>query len=415
MRRIGRPGKRRDIVLEPSRMSARLLVAESVAGLLQRPGRSALTALGTILGVGTLVAILGLTATASSQVDSRFNALLNTQVIVQDVGPDQVDEGPSFPQDATERIDQLHGVESAGLYWKVRLGSGDTVLSSPLAAPPVTVPTVEAVTPDFLTTAGGHLQQGRLLTPWDASSNQAVTVLGSGVARELGITTLSTQPAVFIGDRAFTVVGIVDDSERVADLLSWVMIPTTSATAYWGAPDDPGVAMLIVTAAGAAPQIAAEAPPALRPDHPDYFKSIAPPDPRTLRTAVTGDLARLSLLLALVSLVIGTVGIANTSLVAVLERTSEIGLRRALGALRRHVTAQFVAEAGILGALGGLVGTTGGLVAVLMVSFHLGWTPAMQPVLLLAAPGIGLLTGTIAGIYPAWKASRIQPAVALRR
>jgi putative ABC transport system permease protein len=361
------------------------------------------------------VAILGLTATASSQVDSRFNALLNTQVIVQDVGPDQGDLGSSFPKDAPKAIEQLHGVKSVGLYWKVRLGADDTVRSSPLAAAPATVPNVEAVTPDFLTASGTHLQQGRLLTSWDASTNQDVAVLGSGVARQLGITTLATRPAVFIGDRAFTVVGVVDDTERTAELLSWVMIPTGPAATYWGAPDDPGVAMLIVTAAGAAQQLAAEVPTALRPDHPDYFRSTAPPDPRTLRTAVTGDLARLSLLLALVSLVIGTVGIANTSLVAVLERTSEIGLRRSLGALRRHVTAQFLAEAGTLGALGGLVGTTGGLITVLLVSFHLGWTPAMQPALLVAAPGIGLLTGTIAGIYPAWKASRIQPAVALRR
>lgn len=121
------------------------------------------------------------------------------------------------------------------------------------------------------------------------------------------------------------------------------------------------------------------------------------------------------MLLAGICLVIGAVGIANTTLVAVLERTGEIGLRRALGARGRHITLQFLAESGALGALGGLVGTSIGTVTVVAMAVVRDWTPVIHPATVVAAPAIGLVTGVLAGLYPAWRASRIQPAEALRR
>lgn len=108
-------------------------------------------------------------------------------------------------------------------------------------------------------------------------------------------------------------------------------------------------------------------------------------------------------------------GIANTTLVAVLERTGEIGLRRALGARSRHITLQFLAESGALGTLGGLVGTSLGTFAVIGTAMAREWTPVIHPVTVVAAPAIGLVTGVVAGLYPAWRASRIQPVEALRR
>lgn len=158
-----------------------------------------------------------------------------------------------------------------------------------------------------------------------------------------------------------------------------------------------------------------EAPLALDPAHPDRFKSVPPPDPKTLRTTVGADLNQLFLLLAAVCLVIGAVGIANTTLVAVLERTGEIGLRRALGARGRHITGQFLAESAALGVLGGLVGTAAGALTVVSVAVARQWTPVVHPATLVAAPLIGLMTGLLAGAYPAWRASRVEPAEALRR
>ncbi|GAB3667948.1 hypothetical protein GCM10027589_34160 [Actinocorallia lasiicapitis] len=123
----------------------------------------------------------------------------------------------------------------------------------------------------------------------------------------------------------------------------------------------------------------------------------------------------LFLALAGICLVIGAVGIANTTLVAVLERTGEIGLRRSLGARRRHIAAQFLTESAALGFLGGLIGTSLGIAAVVTTAIVQDWTPVLEPLTVLPAPLIGAATGVLAGLYPAWRAGHIEPVEALRR
>ncbi|MET8415200.1 ABC transporter permease [Streptomyces sp. NPDC005134] len=415
--RAARRGSAQTIVL--SRFTSRDLLSEAVAGMLQRPARSMLTALGTVLGVGTFVAVLGLTATTSSQIDSRFNALTATEVTVEDVGDGSVSlAGTSFPDDSDARIEALNGVRHAGVYWPVSLKPGETVRSSPVgdAATAGDEAQVVAASPGVLQAAAPTVEQGRLFDSFHSDSADPVAVIGSGMAARLGITTLDTQPAVFIGDNPFTVIGIIGDVQRKSDLLLSVVIPSTVAQTTWGAPStDEPAKMLIATELGAATQVADESPLALDPAHPARFKAVPPADPKALRTTVGSDLDQLFLLLATICLVIGAVGIANTTLVAVLERTGEIGLRRALGARGRHITGQFLAESGALGALGGLVGTSLGTITVVAVAAARGWTPVVHPVTVAAAPAIGLATGLVAGLYPAWRASRIQPAEALRR
>jgi putative ABC transport system permease protein len=154
--------------------------------------------------------------------------------------------------------------------------------------------------------------------------------------------------------------------------------------------------MLISTRVGAAPQVATETELALDLAHPDSFRVIPPPDPKSLHTEVTGDLNQLFLLLAAICLFIGTVGIANTTLVAVLERTGEIGLRRALGARTRHITTQFLAESAVLGVLGGLLGASIGTVTVVSVAVIRDWTPVLHPAVVASAPAVGLATGLFA-------------------
>lgn len=414
MRRVRR---RKEAAVEPSRLSWRDLLAEASAGVLQRPARSLLTALGTILGVGSFVAILGLTATASAQIDERFSVLSATEVTVEDTGGDDADVVRlAFPADADPRVERLHGVEHAGVYWTVPLRPGEEVRGSPVRDSRGGAEKVQVVaaTPGALAAAVPTLAQGRIYDAYHERTGQQVAVIGSALAARLGITTLETAPAVFVGDQPFTVIGIVADVRRKADLLLSVVVPRTAAERIWGPPED-RARMLVATRLGAARQVAENAPLALRADHPEYFKALPPPDPRSLRSEVTSDLGRLFLLLAGICLVIGAVGIANTTLVAVLERTGEIGLRRALGARGRHVTLQFLAESAALGTIGGLVGTALGVLTVLGVALARDWTAVVHPATVAAAPAVGLVTGLLAGIYPAWRAARVPPAEALRR
>lgn len=173
--------------------------------------------------------------------------------------------------------------------------------------------------------------------------------------------------------------------------------------------------MIVETRLGAAKVVAQQLPLALRPDAPNRFRAIAPPDPQALRGSVTADLNALFMLLAAITLVIGGVSIANTTFVAVLERTSEIGLRRSLGARPRHIAAHFLAESAALGTLGGLVGTSLGVAVVVFVALAQEWTAVLQPWTVLPAPAAGTLVGVAAGLYPAIRAAKVEPVEALRR
>lgn len=260
---------------------------EATLGVLQRPTRAVLTALGTVLGVGSFVAVLGLTATAASQIDNRFTMLAATEVTVHDVARDHTEFVPlAFPDDAAHRVESLNGVEHAGVLWTVPTGDERPVSSSPVADTAVGRQIqVVAASSGAVRAAEPELRQGVLFNRWHDATEQRVALLGVSMADRLGISTLDTRPAVFIGDEAFTVIGIVGDVRRRADLLMSVIVPRSTAQELWGPPKD-GADMLISTRLGAAQQVAREAPFALRPDHPEYFESIPPPDPKGLRGGV---------------------------------------------------------------------------------------------------------------------------------
>ncbi|GIE98716.1 ABC transporter permease [Paractinoplanes rishiriensis] len=402
-------------MIRPTRFGVRDLVDESVAGMLARPGRAGLTVLGTLLGVAAFVTVLGLTSTVGGQISGRFTALVATEVTVQ--AADVPGGGPAFPDDAEQRLLGLNGVRSAGVFWEVAEG-GRLTAHRPTDQEPGEDLKVLAASPGYLRAIHARLMTGRFFGSWHDERNERVVVLGSGAASRLGITWVDNQPAVFIGGIAFSVIGIVDDVERRADTLLSVVVPAGTAEVVWGLPEAGSgvqVQALIDTDIGAARQVGAEAPLALRPETPNLFTVAVPPDPQSLREGVSTDLGTLFLALAAVCLVVGAVGIANTTLVAVLERVGEIGLRRALGARRRHVAVQFLAESGTLGLVGGLLGTSLGVGAVVAVASLRDWTPILQPATVLPAPLVGAVTGLLAGLYPAWRASRIEPADALRR
>ncbi|MFD9093013.1 ABC transporter permease [Streptomyces collinus] len=415
LRRTGRD--RQPPPAPPSRLLVRDMFAESLAGLVQRPGRSVLTMLGTVLGVGAFVAVLGLTSTAAGQISASFNVLRATTVTVDDVVP-KSDETPAvhFPGDSDERVQRLNGVVAAGVWWGAPLHN-PRVGTQPLPPSdnPSTGVTVFAASPGALEAIQPTLRAGTLYNRFHQRRGEAVCVLGSGAARVLGITRLDNQPVVFINDTAYTVVGILSDAQRKPEALMGVMLPTTTALKAFGPPTDQPAQMIIQTRIGAAHLIARQAPTALLPEHPRLLHAAPPPDPHALRDAVNTSLSGLFLLLAAICLVIGALGIANTTLVAILERTGEIGLRRSLGARPRHIAAQFLTESTTLGTLGGLIGTAIGVCTVVTVALVQDWTAIVDPLTVLPAPLVGSVVGLLAGLYPALRAARIEPLEALRQ
>src|SRR5579875_220978 len=379
-----------------SRLRPRDLGSEAVAGLLQRPGRSALTGLGTILGIGGFVAIVGLSQTAAGQIGRDFNLQDATQVTVHDTAAANASVPTlDFPADADARADRIDGVVAAGVWW--------TVAFSKAAV-------------SALPASGATVGQGVLFNRFHQSSAQQVAVLGQTAAAQLGISSLDNQPAIFIDGQPFTVIGILSGDPRLPQLNLGVVVPESTALRLWG-PPAPGNAaqMLIRTRLGAAQVVASQIAVALRPDDPRLLTASAPASPAQLRHSVTASLNAVFLALAGIALVIGAVGIGNTTLVAVLERASEIGLRRALGARPRHIAAQFLAESTALGLFGGLAGASAGVAGVIVVTIYRHWTALLDPRIVAAAPLAGAAIGLLAGLYPALRASSIEPADALRR
>lgn len=407
-----------------SRLNTRDLFSEAIAGLTQRPGRTALTALGTVLGVAAFVAVMGLTGTASNQISKRFTQLSATEVTVLDTGGAESAADPSaallpdsFPADADARVRRINGVRDAGVWWVVDDQGKLRVTGVPLpgATDPGAV-SVTAASAGLLRAVHPTLLEGRLYDEFLDQRAERVVVLGRAAADALGVRMLTGQPAIFVNDIPFTVVGILDDTARLPNLLFSVIIPRQTAEDLLGPPGAGHRAqMLVDTRVGAATVVAAQTAIALRPEAPELFQVTPPPDPRELRDQVSSDLWVLFLVLAGVCLVIGAVGIANTSMVAVLERVTEIGLRRAVGARPRHIAAQFLVESAVSGTAGGLVGTSLGVIVVVIVAAAQHWTTVLQPVAVLPAPLIGTVVGVVAGLYPALRAARIEPIEALRR
>jgi putative ABC transport system permease protein len=383
------PGVRR-----ADRFTFQDLLVEASYGIGARPSRLVMTTLGTVLGIASLVVTIGFAQTAAGQISSQFDAVATTQVVVEP-GSTRTANGSEqatarLPWDAESRVIRLAGVEKAGLVADVPIETL-TVTSVPVndpSAPQTASPAVLAVWGD------------------------RVVVLGSRAAEVLGINRVDSQPSIFIGERAYTVIGIVDGMQRRPDMLDSVILPMGTARTDFDlvAPEE----LQIQIAVGAGKLVAEQAPVALDPNAPETFDVTAPRSGSQLQDDIQADVNIVFLILGAIALLAGGLGIANVTLLSVMERVSEIGLRRALGATRKNIAQQFIVESVVIGLLGGLIGSAVGVAAVVAVSVAQGWTPILDPWLAIGAALLGAVVGLAAGAYPAMRASNIEPIVALR-
>jgi len=394
------------------------LLIEATTDIGSRPGRLVMTLVGTVLGIGALVATFGFAQTAAHQIARQFDAVKATQVVVapaqaQTSGGTSVATG-RLPWDSVERVERLVGVESAALVADVPLGN-DTVTAVPVndpSAPAVAQPALIAATPDLLDVVRGTLTTGRMFDSGHEARGDRVVVLGARAAERLGINRVDSQPSVFIGGVPYAVLGVFGDVQTRGDLLDAVVMPLETARKEraLGAAGQ----LQIRIAMGTGPQVGEQAAIALVPGAPETLEVAAPTASSALGENVQADVNIVFLILGGIVLLAGALGIANVTMLTVMERIPEIGLRRALGATRRQIAWQFMIESIVIGLLGGLLGAALAVFAVVGFSLAQQWTPIVDPWIAVGGAVLGAVTGLVAGGFPARRAARVEPVTALR-
>jgi putative ABC transport system permease protein len=396
-----------------SRVRIRDVIVEACQNVSRSALRTTLTATGTALAVATAVATVGMAESAGGAVSSTFNRLNATSVTFSDNDPGRRPE--VFDRSAVVALRRLHGVTGAGLTWSLGGGSNLAVRRTLAAAggqAAADLP-VAVASPGALATLGISASDGRLYDGGMDRRVAHVALLSQTAAASLGIGSVDLSPAIYIGRARFTVIGVVRVDALVDQSLAGVLVPPGAAAAISG--DAHAQRTIIVrTSSGAAQLIGRQGPYAIDPYDPGRVNAAVPIDPSQLHNQVSDELTALLLAVAGVTLLVGVFSITNITFLAVAQRRFEIGLRRSLGASPVHIGCLILLEALVVGALGGVLGTSVGVVATAVISASRGWAPTMSTVILLLAPLVGCGAGLLAGVYPAWRASRISPLSALQ-
>jgi putative ABC transport system permease protein len=384
-----------------------------LSGLRYRRTRAALSALGIAIGIAALVAVLGITRSSQSALLAEIDQL-GTNLLTVTNGQTIGGQEAELPVTATPMIRRIAGIERAAptaVLTSARVYRSDKVPvfdTGGLAA--------RAADPSLLAVLGGTVRQGAFLNA--AEARYPVTVLGYQAAQSLGIAGLGTNagtgaPRVLIGGLLFTVVGILNPLPLAPEIDRSALIGFPVAAADLGYDGHPS-RIYVRTDVNATTQVAALLGSTASPGAPGGAAVSQPSAALTARLAVAQASTTLFLGLGAVALLVGGIGIANVMVIAVLERRSEIGLRRALGAARAHIAAQFLTEAVILGAVGGTLGLLAGAAITEVVARVRQWTPLIPPQALWGGLAVAITIAALAGLYPAIRAARLSPAEALR-
>jgi putative ABC transport system permease protein len=369
--------------------------------------RALLSALGISIGIAAITGVLGISQSSKSGLLAELGRLGNLITVQAGSGVGgQATELPVTAEGMVSRIAPVTGVAQTASISNV------SVYRNPLIpAIDTSGITLTAADPALPATVGTTLAHGAFLNP--ATARYPAVVLGAEAASLLGIRNLDRPEQVWIGGHWFTVIGVLRHVELETPMDSMAFVGFPIAEQYFGFDGHP-TQLYLRSFPSQVSAVAAVLPATVSPQDPTAVQVSFPADILQAEVAAKGAYNSLLLGLGAVALLVGGVGIANVMVISVLERRSEIGLRRALGATRRHVAEQFLAEALLLSVLGGVAGTITGAAATASYALTQHWQVQLPAEALYGGVGAALAIGAIAGLYPAMRAARLSPTEALR-
>ncbi|MBG0830330.1 ABC transporter permease [Planomonospora sp. ID67723] len=388
----------------PARLSPSDVLRVGAAGLRSRPARVVLSALGIAIGIATMVAVIGISSSSREELLRQLDRL-GTNLLTVSPGQTLFGEDAQLPTGALAMVKRIGPVSTASA-----TGSVDATVRRTDRIPEAVTGgiAVQAATGELLTTLEGTVSKGTWLNA--ATERQPAVVLGSKAAERLGITRTGVQ--VWLGERWFTVIGVLGPMPLAPEIERSALVGFPAAEKHLGFDGHP-TTIYERSSEEAVEAVRAVLPRTVSPENPEEVEVSRPSDALAARAAAAGAFTNLLLGLGAVALLVGGVGVANTMVISVLERRREIGLRRSLGATRGQVRVQFLAESLLLSALGGVTGAVLGALATVGYALSRDWPPVVPPWAIGGAVGATLVIGTLAGIYPAMRAARLSPTVAL--
>jgi putative ABC transport system permease protein len=378
----------------------------ATVGLRTRKLRAGLSALGIAIGVAAIVAVLGLSSSASAGLLNEISSL-GTNLLVVENGQTLSGATAELPEAAPAMIARIDGVtqveETAAL-------SGDVYRSPLIPAIDTNAIGIEAASLGLLRTVGTTVAQGSYLNA--ATDQEPVAVLGAAAAQRLGIDRVYPGERIWAGNMWLYVAGILNPAVLAPDVDSSILIGFSAAEHYLGFDGHPS-AIYVRAQDGHVDGVDSLLGATANPQNPGEVDVSQPSAALVAQADAQGAFDDLFLGLGAVALLVGAVGVANIMIISVLERRSEIGLRRALGATRGHIRVQFLAEAVLLALIGGAVGVGAGALSTAVYASAKHELVVIPALAWGGGTGAAILIGAVAGLWPALRAARMSPTQAL--
>jgi putative ABC transport system permease protein len=393
--------------LRHERLGATDLLRLALHGLRARPLRVVLSALGIAIGIGAMIAVVGISASSREELNRKLDAL-GTNLLTVQPGSSFRGEQATLPEEAPTMIRRLTDVQAVSIVGELK--GLHVYRHDHIPAIETGGMAVYAVLPDLPRTLGAATVAGAWLDA--ARSQYPAVVLGDRAASRLGIGAGQVGQQLWLGKRWVTIVGILAPATLAPSLDLGVFMGWQAASRYFNINAD--ITTIYVRANPArVREVAALLGVTANPANPNEVQVSRPSD--ILAAQAAADVAFTGLLVGLgaVALLVGGIGVINTMVISVLERRSEIGLRRSQGATRSHIRMQFLSEALVLSSLGGSAGIIIGSLVTTVYSVLQGWPVAIPLWAVTGGMATTLVIGGLGGLYPAMRAARLAPTEAL--